>query len=428
MRPQKSASLQRYLRWSALSSISGVLSGIAAAIFLILLDIATRYRNGHSEIIWLLPIAGFAVGWVYHHYGKDIAGGNNLILDEIHDPKKVTPLRMSPFILFGTVVTHLFGGSAGREGTAVQMGASLSDQLTKFFRIEPEERRILLASGAGAGFGAAIGTPWAGVIFGMEVINVGKLRLFALFECVVASFVAYYTTRLLQAPHSHYELGALPSFAWTAVMWVAVAGVVFGLAARAFARLTHFIEHLNSKFIRYSPLKPTIAGLILVALYYVEGSYRYAGLGISYIQEAISAPAHFRDPVLKGVFTAITVGSGFKGGEFIPLVFIGATLGSALSTLLPVSFQILATVGFAAVFAGAANTPIACSIMAIELFGAWITPYAIVGCLVSYYFSGHHGIYRSQKIYIKKHKKLLASLLWLGELPRRFLNGNGESK
>ena len=418
-------SAPRYIKWAFLSSISGVLSGIAAAIFLILLDYATRFRDANSTLIWLLPLAGFAIGWVYYHHGKDIAGGNNLILDEIHDPKKVTPFRMAPFILLGTVITHLFGGSAGREGTAVQMGASLSDQLTKFFRIEPEERKILLVSGAGAGFGAAIGTPWAGVIFGMEVINVGRIKLFALFECFIASFIAYYTTRALHAPHSRYPALDLPSFSWKTLLFVGLASIAFGLAAQLFAKLTHLIEHLNARFISYPPIKPLLAGLLLIGLYAWEGSYRFVGLGIPVIQGAMIHASRFTDPLFKGIFTAITVGSGFKGGEFIPLVFMGATLGSALSMILPVSLSLLAPLGFAATFAGASNTPIACSIMAIELFGLKIAPFAFVACFVSYYFSGHHSIYRSQKIYIKKHRKLMAVLGWLGELPRRFLNGNG---
>jgi H+/Cl- antiporter ClcA len=414
-----------YLRWTLLGSLSGILSGIAAAIFLILLDLATRYRDSHQELIWLLPLAGFAIGWAYYHHGKDVAGGHNLILDEIHDPKKVTPFHMAPFILVGTVATHLFGGSAGREGTAVQMGASLSDQLTKFFRIEPEERKILLVCGAGAGFGAAIGAPWAGVIFGMEVISVGRLRLFALFECFIASFVAFYFTHLLHAPHTHYPFSDLPSFSWGWIPAIVVAGIAFGLSARLFVKFTHIVENLQGRFVSYPPLKPVIAGIILVALYHLIGTYRYAGLGIPVIQEGLVHQARLADPVLKGIFTAITVGSGFKGGEFIPLVFMGTTLGSALSAILPVPVHLLAALGFAAVFGGAANTPIACSIMAVELFGVEVAPFALIACLTSYYFSGHHGIYRSQRILVKKHHKLLAVLTWLGELPRRFLNGNG---
>lgn len=382
--------------------ISGLLAGAAAAVFLITLNWATNFRDQNSIIIWALPMAGFIIGWVYYRFGKDIAGGNNLILEEIHDPKKVIPIHMAPFILVGTLVTHLFGGSAGREGTAVQMGASLSDQLSHFFKIEPEERKILLAAGAGAGFGAAIGAPWAGVIFGMEVIAVGRLRLFAWFECLVASFVGYFTTLLLGAPHTIYPKFEIPGLDPKTLFFVAIAGVAFGLTARGFAQLTHAVERLNGRFISYPPLKPFLAGILLVFLFNLEGTFKYVGLGIPVIQEALQEQTTFREPILKSIFTAITVGSGFKGGEFIPLVFIGTTLGGALALILPISFQLLAGLGFAAVFGGAANTPIACTLMAMEIFGLKIGPYAALACFVSYYFSGHQGIYRSQKIHRRK--------------------------
>jgi len=403
--------LNRYIRWTYLSAISGILAGIAAAIFLISLEWATELRNHNRIIIWALPFAGLFIGWMYHRYGKDVAPGHNLILDEIHDPKKVVPIHMAPFILVGTVLTHLFGGSAGREGTAVQMGASLSDQLSRFFKIEPEERKILLAAGAGAGFGAAIGAPWAGVIFGMEVINVGKLRLFAWFECLIASLVGYSVSVLLGAPHTRYPMIEIPEVDLRTLFFVAIAGVFFGLAAKLFSMSTHLVEKITTRLVKYPPMKPFLGGLLVVILFYLEGSYKYAGLGIPYIQEALLNHAPFKEPILKSIFTSLTIGTGFKGGEFIPLVFIGTTLGSALAFLLPVSFALLAAVGFAAVFGGAANTPIACTIMAMEIFGPRIGLFALVACFMSYYFSGHHGIYKSQRIYMKKHKKLL---WWLG--------------
>ena len=386
-----------YFRRTLLSILSGLLAGTAAAAFLISLEWATQTRNENSWIIWLLPLGGFFIGWVYHHYGHDVSEGHNLILNEIHDPQNIVPLKMTPLILLSTILTHLFGGSAGREGTAVQMGASLSDQLGHFFKIEAAERKILLIAGTGAGFGAAIGTPWAGFIFGMEVISVGRLKLFAWFECFVASFIAYFTAVFLQSPHSHFPTIDKIDFNFKTLAYVLVAGVLFGFTAKIFIFTTHSFEKMWAKLISYPPLKPFFAGMILILLYYIEGSYRFVGLGIPWIQEALTSPGSFADPVLKSLFTALTVGSGFKGGEFIPLVFIGTTLGNALAIILPVSFKLLAAVGFAAVFAGAANTPIACSVMAIELFGWSIAPYAVVGCFVSYYFSGHDGIYRGQR-------------------------------
>jgi len=286
------------------------------------------------------------------------------------------------------------------------MGATLSDQLTRFFNIEKEERKILLVAGAGAGFGAAIGAPWAGVIFGMEVICVGRLRLFAWVECLIASFVAYYTSILLHAPHSHYPLVEIPAFSFLTIINVILAGILFGLTANVFSRFTHFIERLQKKWVHYPPLKPFLGGLLLILLYRVIGTYKFAGLGIDVIQKSLQSTSSFSDPLLKGFFTALTVGTGFKGGEFIPLVFIGTTLGSALSTILPLSFGFLGALGFASVFGGAANTPLACSIMAAEIFGWHIFPFAFVSCYASFYFSGHHGVYPAQKYHAKKHDRL----------------------
>lgn len=419
-----SEKIKHYFRWIFLSILCGLLAGIAAAIFLISLEWATKIRDSNPLIILILPLGGLFIGLTYHYFGRDLVAGSNLILDEIHDPKKIVPLSMTPMILISTIITHLFGGSAGREGTAVQMGASLADQLSHFFNIDPNGRKILLVAGAGAGFSAAIGAPWAGVIFGMEIINIGKLRLFAWFECLIASFIAYYTTLFLKAPHSQYPTFEMDSFTWKPVFFIFLAGIIFGLTAKLFSLATHTVEKLNNRYISYTPLRPFFAGILIVLLYYIEGSYRYVGLGINVIQESLKMPSSFLDPILKTFFTAVTIGSGFKGGEFIPLVFIGTTLGSAISIILPVSFKLLAALGFAAVFAGAANAPIACSLMAVEIFGLPILPYALIACFTSYYCSGHRGIYKSQKIATKKHHQLAAKLLWLGQLPKRFLNGD----
>lgn len=410
----------RYIRWSLYSLLAGVLAGLAATLFLVLLEWATGARERNPALIWFLPLAGFLIGSIYYYYGRDVAGGNNLILDEIHNPKKTIPIRMAPLILLGTVATHLFGGSAGREGTAVQMGASLADQVSRFFRIGPDERKILLVAGAGAGFGAAIGAPWAGIIFGMEVVYIGKLRLFAWFECLVASFTAYFVTILLHAPHSHYPPVQDVHYELRTFLVIVFFGALCGIVAFSFVGFTHLVEEGIRRSIQYPPFKPLAVGVLLVIAYRLEGSYLYTGLGIPVIQEALSKPSQLQVPLLKGLFTALTLGGGFKGGEFIPLVFIGTTLGSALSVWLNVSAPLLAAVGFSAVFAGASNTPVSCAIMAMEIFGLDIGGYAVAACLCSYYFSGHKGIYKSQRISENKHQRLKAFWKYLGELPKRF--------
>lgn len=402
MRPRRPT-----FKWLVLSILVGVLAGIAAAVFLILLAMATDFRVAHPVLVWLLPLAGLAIGLVSHRYGKSVESGTGLILEEIHNPKDVLPFRMAPFVLFGTVMTHLFGGSAGREGTAVQMGASLADQLPRFFKIEKEERRILLVAGAGAGFSAAIGAPFAGTLFGLEVMQIGKLRLFALFECLVASFVAFFTCRALGAPHTLYPQVVPASYGAVSFLAVAAAGVLFGLAARGFMALTHAVERVQKKFFPFAPWRPFAAGILLVALYHAEGSFRYAGLGLPVIVESFSTLSSWLDPLWKSVFTALTIGSGFKGGEFIPLVFIGSTLGSFLSSWLPVAMPLLAALGFAAVFGAAANTPIACAVMCMEIFGWKVAPFALLACWVAYFFTGHRGVYRNQPVARSKKDQLL---------------------
>ncbi|MFV3409380.1 voltage-gated chloride channel family protein [Bdellovibrio bacteriovorus] len=394
------------IRRILLSAAVGVMAGMAAAVFLIALNAATLLRESYPWLIWLLPAAGAVIGYAYYKYGQGTDKGTGLILEQIHDPSNIIPFRMAPMVLLGTVLTHLFGGSAGREGTAVQMGASLADQLNRFFKMSPEDRKALLIAGAGAGFSAAIGAPLAGALFGLEVIQVGRLRLFALAECLVASFVAYYVCRLLGAPHSVF--GPVGDVSFNALGFVAVvgAGLVFGLAANIFMRFTHWIERCQKRYIRHPAFRPVVGGVLLVILYQLEGSFRFVGLGIPVIQDYFSQSAAFLDPVYKTLFTGLTVGSGFKGGEFIPLVFIGSGLGSALSVVLPVSVSLLAALGFAAVFGAAANTPLACAVMACEIFGWHIAPYAFLACLVAYFVSGHLGIYKNQKVVRSKRDQL----------------------
>ncbi|MES3038598.1 MAG: chloride channel protein [Bdellovibrionota bacterium] len=388
--------MQHYGRLVMLSVACGLISGLAAAVFILLLQGVTGFYRSHLYLIWTLPFLGFAIGWMYHQFGRDVVQGKTLILEQIHDPKRIIPPALAPLVLISTLMTHLGGGSAGREGTAIQIGASLTDQLSQFFKVTAQERRYLLVAAFGASFGATIGAPWAGVIFGMEVINVGRIRFNAVAQCLIASFVAYFVTKILGVQHTMFGLVEGAEFSWMTMFWIALAGIAFGLTARLFAYATHVVEMLHRRWIPYSPLRPFLGGVIIAGFFFLEGSFRYTGLGLVEIQEAFMKISQIEEPIFKSLFTAVTLGSGFKGGEFMPLVFIGTTLGSALAVLIPVSFTLLAAVGFAAVFGGAANTPIACAIMAGELFGFEVFPYALIACVISYIFSGRRGIYKGQ--------------------------------
>lgn len=397
-------------KWLLIAGVVAALSGTASAFLLIALEWATDQHASYHWLMWLLPIAGFAVGWIYLRFGEHVERGNNLLIDEIHDPKKIIPFRMAPFVFFGNIISILFGASVGREGTAVQMGGALADQLTHLFKFNSADRRIILMAGISAGFASVFGTPLAGAIFGLEVLVMGRMRYDAIFPCMVAAIIADQVSLLWGVHHTHYVVQSIPNITAWGLFAMMLAGIAFGLTGKAFADLTHHTSALFKKHIAYAPLRPFLGGLIVIAATWIVGSDRYIGLGVPTIVEAFEKPLASYDFLGKMVFTIASLGSGFKGGEVTPLFYIGATLGNALAPLLDIPFSLLAGVGFVAVFAGAANTPIASMVMAMELFGAEVGIYAAIACVVSYLFSGHTSIYRSQRVGQSKHKDVTENI------------------
>lgn len=385
-------------KWLILSLVIGSLAGACSAILLLSLDWATAYRENHYWIIALLPVAGLIIGLAYHYWGSDVVKGNNQLLEEFHKPSRIIPLKMAPLVLAGTVLTHLFGGSAGREGTAVQMGGSVADQFTRWLKIESIDRRVLLTMGISAGFASVFGTPLAGTIFALEVFTIGRMQYAYLIPSLLAALIANYTCHLIGVSHSIYSIDSIPELTLTTLLWSILAGILFGLAAITFSIATHLWNGLSRNTVKYPPFRPLIGGIILATIIFFSGSTRYLGLGLPVISESFVQNTLPYDFILKILFTSFTLGVGFKGGEVTPLFFIGATLGNTLALFIPLPMALLAGMGFVAVFSGATNTPIACTIMGIELFGAQCGVFVAIACFIAYLASGHTGIYGSQLI------------------------------
>ncbi len=402
------------LQWLCIGGAVGCSAGVASAVFLKLLEAATACRVANPTLIYALPPAGFVLGLLYERFGKSIAPGNNLIIDTIHDQGAEIPLRMAPMVLVGTVLTHLFGGSAGREGTAVQMGASLADALAHRFKGGRKLRQHFLVAGVAGGFGSVFGTPIAGTLFGMEFVVLGRMDYSALLPALVASIVGDMVTRALGIHHTPYPQVAPLALTWLVLLKLLVLAAAAAAAAVLFIELTHGLKKYAILWVPRLPWRMALGGAGVVVLYLLVGSSDYLGLGVPGIVRAFSDPS--QPPTafaLKLVFTAVTLSTGFLGGEVTPLFFVGAALGNTMAQLLGLPLAMGAGLGMAAVFASAANAPLALAVMAVELLGRDLLPHAAVVCVAAYLFSGHRSIYPAQRVMRDKSGEVLPQPLAL---------------
>ncbi len=394
-----------------------LVTGAACALFLRLLDGVTRARFVHPALLWALPLAGVGVAYLYERHGKNAAEGNNLILSAIHsarseapdDDSSLVPRRMAPLILLATLVTHLFGGSAGREGTAVQMGGALAASWARVLRLDARSKRLALLCGLAAGFAGVFGTPLAGAVFALEVLWRGRLETEDAPMCLLAALGADWFSRALGTHHETYVLTWVPSAGVgeiTLAVKVALAAIAFGWAARGFIELTERLAHLFKTRLKNPLARPFVGGIGIILLTGAIGTRDYLGLSVSSPDpRAVTLASAFGGGGVppfawlgKLVFTALTLGSGFKGGEVTPLFFVGATLGHALAGPLGVPVALLAAIGFVAVFAGASKTPLASTLLGIELFGAHGAALFAVACFVATRAGGSRGLYGAQVI------------------------------
>lgn len=392
------------IKWIFWGSIIGISVGSTSALLLNVNDYLTDTRMESYILPFFLPVGGIVIGYLYQYHGKNSEKGNDLILEHIHDGKGQIPLRMGPIVFISTFITHLLGGSTGREGAAIQMGTSIAEGVNRLFKVNKIDRMILIVSGISGGFGSAFAAPLTGTIFGMEVISLGKMKYEAIVPCFVSSFVGYLVTETWGVKHEHHVINDVPKLTAGNIMKVILISIIFGLVSALYSQLRHSIKSASEKYMKNLMIRAMVGGIIIIALTYLIGTRDYLGRGVPLVEKAFLEPV---DPLMflyKIIFTAITMGTGFRGGEVIPLFVVGSALGNTLSPIVNLPLSFIAGLGFIAVFCGASNAPISCFILSIELFEGKGIVYFFMACLISYIFSGHHGIYASQKIYEPKSR------------------------
>ena len=389
------------LKWIAICIIAGMLIGSACALFLSSLDFVTNWRASHTWIIYSLPIVGFVIGAMYYYFGGAVQKGNNLLLEQHNNPAAKIPFKLAPFVYIGTLLTHLAGGSAGREGTAVQMGGAIADQFTGIFKLNDIQRKTILIVGISAGFSAVFGTPIAGAIFALEIMLFKNIRVADILPSFVAAYIAHYTCLAWGIHHTIYTLPTIAHFNMHSLVPTFLAGLIFGTTALFFSAANSFWSKLFVK-IKYEPLRPFIGGIILVIVILLMGTTKsidpskFLGLGIPAITDSFLTPAGRYDFLIKLLLTTFTLSAGFKGGEVTPLFFIGATLGNILIIFIPLPMALLAAMGFVAVFAGATHCAVASIALGFEMFGTSAGIYIGLASIVAYFSSGSKGIYSAQ--------------------------------
>lgn len=390
-----------FVRWGLLAALTGLVGGGVGTLFHKAVEYATGVRLAHSWILYLLPLGGFLIVGLYHLLGTPEGFGTNQILDAIRGESKV-PLALAPLIFLSTVITHLCGGSAGREGAALQLGGSIGSQLGSLFHLDEKDRHILIMCGMSAVFAALFGTPLTATFFAMEVISIGVIYYAGLVPCIISSLTAYGVSLLFGAEPVRFSLTQVPDPSILTILQVIALSALCAALSILFCLSMHKTGHLLQKWIPNGFLRAFLGGCAILLLTLLVGTTAYNGAGMDSIAAAISGSARPEAFALKILFTAVTIGAGFKGGEIVPTFFIGSTFGCVAGSLLGLDPGFGAAVGLIALFCGVVNSPIASMLLSIELFGAQGLLLFTIACGVSFMLSGYYGLYSSQKIVYSK--------------------------
>ena len=393
-----------FVKWLLYSCLIGVVVGLVAVAFHLGIDLAAELRGEHPNIIWLLPLGGMAIVLLYRVCGMEKDRGTNLVLVAVRDAERLK-LRTAPLIFLSTILTHLVGGSAGREGAALQLGASLSAYAGRKLGLDELDGRIVVMCGMAAAFSALFGTPLTAAVFAMEVVTVGRMYYAAMVPCLLSSYTAALEAHGfgLHAIHGYPVHDAL-ELELTPILQTAALGVLCALLSILFCKVMHAAPKLYARYLPDPLARAAAGGALVLALTLAIGSQTYNGAGDGVIRQLLAGDTIPEAFLLKILFTALTLGAGFRGGEIVPVLFTGCAFGTWAGPLLGLPHGFSGALGMAAVFCGATNCPLSSILLAFELFGGQGLPLYALCCGVAYMLSGYHGLYSEQKIIYSKFR------------------------
>lgn len=395
--------LMVFLKWGVFSSIVGLVVGGFSTLFAWCLRQVTGFRQENPWMILFLPLAGVGIVFLYSVFQYKNDKGTNLVLSTIHAESEL-PFKMAPLIFVSTVITHLFGGSAGREGAALQLGGSIGNLLGRYFRFDEKDRRIVVMCGMSAAFAAIFGTPIAAAIFSMEVVSVGVMYYAALVPCVFSSLIASKVATHMGIGPDAFRILHVPGFHVLPSVKVILLAVCCGVLSIVFCVALHSLGDIYRKYLKNPYGRIVFSSLLIIVLTILLNTDDYMGAGVPLIDEAIRGHVHPTAFFWKIVFTALTLEAGFKGGEIVPSFFVGATFGCLFGHIAGISPSLCAAVGMMSVFCGVTNCPITSMLIAFEIFGYKAQPFFMLGISVSYLLSGYYGLYHDQTIVYSKYK------------------------
>lgn len=391
-------------KWVLFAVITALIIGSVGSLFYILVAESSKIRQENDFIIALLPFAGLFIAFIYRRLDGANKQGTNLVLASISANKNI-PLKMLPLIFISTIITHLFGGSAGREGAALQIGGSLGNFFGNIFKVDDKDRHVVIMCGMTAAFTALFGTPIAATFFSMEVVSVGIMHYSALVPCAVAAIVSKKLAEAFGISAENFVItSGIPEISFASIGETFLLAVLCAGLSVSFCIILHKTEHIFRKNFRNHYLRIFIGGLIITSLTFALHTRNYNGAGMEIIEKAVSGEVNWYDFILKILFTAVTLGSGFRGGEIVPTLFAGATFGCLFGNIIGFSPGLCSAIGMISLFCGVTNCPVTSLFIGFELFGIDGLLYYLLAVSVSYMLSGYYGLYKSQKIVYSKYK------------------------